>query len=247
MSLSLKKRPKSEQSVSTTGSSRAPQGSVIPTVPRVNLLPKEIIEKRGLKSLRRVLALVVLAVILAGAAATFASTLAVNSAQEELNQEQLRTTTLLAEQRRYAEVTVVTDRLRLTEDALEYISRSDLDWSTILGMISSATPDEVLIKSLSTTTATPLERASDSSEPLVPTSIGSIALEGTAETRPDVSSWTNALEALPGINDARILVVDPAEGDDSEFFTVSVTVQLDPSLQRADGRIANLPAEEGTD
>lgn len=246
MSLELK-RPSSSRTSGARTTGRQTNASLVPSVARVNLLPKEIADRRGLKSLQRMLAAGVGAVILLGVGLVVISSMALNQAQEELTAEQQRTTTLLAEQRGYAEVTLVTDRLRLTNDALEYISRSDVDWSLVLGMIASVTPDDVLVESMTADTATPLVGAGDGGEALLPVTIGSFELVGTAIERPDVSTWSTDLEALPGVAEARISVV-AKEGDDSEeFYSVTVTMQLDPTLQRADGRIANLPVDGGTD
>lgn len=244
MNLSLKK-PKQGATGAQKVATRVAGGSVIPTIARVNLLPKEITERRGLKSLQRILAVAVLAVVVLGAVLAFLSSMSLSNAQDSLTAEQQRTTTLLAEQRRYAAVTVVTDRLRLTNDALEYVSRSDVDWSLVLGMIASVTPEDVLIAEMKADTATPLVGSGDGNAALMPATIGAFELKGTAIDRPNVSMWASGLEALPGVSEARISVVEQSDADDKEFYAVTVTMQLDPSLQRADGRIANLPPQEG--
>lgn len=246
MSLELKRSSSSRTSGARTAG-RQTNASLVPPVARVNLLPKEIADRRGLRSLQRMLAAGVAAVILLGVGLVVVSSMTLSQAQEQLTAEQQRTTTLLAEQRRYAEVTFVTDRLKLTNDALEYVSRSDVDWSLVLGMIASVTPDDVLVESMTADTATPLVGAGDGAEALMPVSIGSFELVGTAIARPDISTWSNDLEALPGIAEARISIVTKEDGEGDELYAVTVTMQLEPTLQRADGRIANLPIDKGTD
>jgi len=243
VSLSLKKTSSTEQRTVARAGGRG-GSTLVPAVARVNLLPKEITERRGLRSLQRLLALVLLAVVILGAILTFGSSRMLGDAKDALSQEEQRTTRLLAEQRRYAAVTAVTDRLRLTNDALEYVSRSDVDWALVLGMIASVTPEEVLVAEMKADTETPLVGGSDNAKPLEPANIGTFELTGTALTRPDASTWATDLEALPGVAEARISVVEQADTAAEKFYKVTVTMILDPSLQRADGRIANIPAEE---
>ncbi|WP_102508604.1 PilN domain-containing protein [Sanguibacter massiliensis] len=241
MSLSLQKKAASQ----TTGSTRRSSGSLIPSVPRVNLLPAEIIDRRSLRSLRRMLLFVLLGVIVLCAGLGFFSWSNLVRAEADLEAEQQRTSDLLLEQRKYVEVTAVKSRIELTRDALDYVSQTEVDWDSVLGMVASATPEEVLLGSITVEAATPLTGAPAAADPLAAPSIGTMTLTGSSDTRPDISAWTSALEGLPGVVDARIVVTSAVREEDEapSSFNFEVTVALSDVLQRADGLVANLPAE----
>lgn len=230
-----------------TGSARSGRsgGSVVPAIPQVNLLPKEIAQGRSLKRLKRLLALVLMVVVVLIGGVVVATKLAHSQAQDDLAAEQARTQTLLAEQRKYMVVTLVTGRLGLTGDALDYVSQTDVRWAPLLDKVSGATPDEVRVSGIAIDSSSPVEVVSTGDVALDPENVATINIAGTADTRPDVTSWTRALEKIPGVAEARIETVAVPSADNDEYFEITVKVLLAPEAQRADGRIANLPAAKG--
>lgn len=215
----------------TRPSSRRATGTTLPigTTLQVNLLPAEIVAARGVKSLKRMLAFVVLGFAALLALVVVYAGLRVDAAADSLAEEQSRTSRLLAEQARYREVTVVTERLGLTQLAYLFTSTTEVSWSDYLGYISATVPDDVTISQLAVTAASPVAGGPAEEEPLVTNGLGTITFTAVSPTIPDATAWSRSLAAVPGLVDPRVgsaILKEPQGGGTAKYETV-VTVRLD--------------------
>ena len=154
------------------------------------------------------------------------ATLRVENAQSDLATEQHRTSDLLMEQRKYVAVTQVKDRLLLAQGAFTSASSTEILWADYLALIAGATPEGVTITSLTTDTASPVTGPAAIADPLQQEGLGVITVGATSATRPDVTSWSRALNRVPGLGDARILVSSVTGEEGAVTFETSVTIRV---------------------
>lgn len=201
----------------------------VPPRAQVNLLPQETVTARGVRGLKRRLVYAMLGFVVLVVVVVVLTSMRVDTAQADLEREQQRTSDLLVEQSRYVEVTAVKERLVSTQSALAFASSTEVRWSDVLAYVSGATPEGVLITSLTAQTASPTAGPPTSADPLQEEGLGMITLGGTSATRPDVTAWSRALNRVPGFGDARVLVSSQVDGEGFEVFETTVTVRVLPA------------------
>lgn len=195
-------------------------------LPQVNLLPNEIVSARGIRSLRRLLGLVVVACVVAVVGAVvFASSL-VSSAEDELALEQQRAERLLAEKITYAEVPLVLKRLSTTQDKLELAASTEIQWTERLDALMAVTPDGVTISSLAVANAGPVEAAPPAGDSFQTQGVGRLTFVADSVTRPDTVVWLEALESVDGFADARLTLSTRAGAGDQVSYSTTVTVEV---------------------
>lgn len=193
---------------------------------QINLLPAEVVAARGVKSLKRVLALavagfaalLVIAVVIVG--------LMVSAAEDSLAEEQERTGRLMTEQASYREVTVVTDRLELTQIAYLFTSATEVSWFDYLGYISATVPDDVTISTLVVSAASPLSGPPAAGDPLISDGLGSLTFTAVSPTVPDATEWSRKLAAVPGFADPRVTTLSLEDDEGEITYSTVVTVRL---------------------
>jgi Tfp pilus assembly protein PilN len=120
-------------------------------VPKVNLLPPEVLEARRFARTQRVLAGVVgLTVVVAAASVGWAQS-GVGSARAALEATEARTAGLQAEQTRYADVPRLLSQVSAAELAREKALADDSLWYRFLGDLAVATPADVSLSTMSIT------------------------------------------------------------------------------------------------
>jgi hypothetical protein len=181
----------------------APQASVRErvdwaVVPRVNLLPQEILDARRFRRLQRVLiALVALIVVLAVAAVLWAQS-TVAAAQSDLDSTRSQTTALQRQQTRYAEVPVVMAQLDSVRAARESALGSDVLWYRFLTDLAINTPTGTSLSSVGVTlnaSAAPV----GSTVPLTPAGLGTVKVTGRALKYGDVAGWLDDVDLVNGL------------------------------------------------
>jgi Tfp pilus assembly protein PilN len=168
-------------------------------VPKVNLLPPEIVEDRRLTRLKKVLGGGLLVVVAACAGGVAWAQAGVSAAQEDLDAAHARGALLQQEQAKYAQVPRI---LGLMDDAAadrERAMTDDILWYGFLSDLSLTTPRGVSLQSLEMTlddgTSSP-----PSSDPLTPAGIGHVTFSGKAQHFPDVAAWLEAVATLHGLD-----------------------------------------------
>jgi Tfp pilus assembly protein PilN len=173
-------------------------------VPRVNLLPQEILEARGFRKVQARLAVAVVATLLLAVGAVVVGQLQVNSARNGLDQAAAQTTILQRQAARYTQVPRLIAAVAAAKASRETAMGQDVLWYRLLSDIAIAAPSNVWLTTMSVSlSTTPGAAASTSaasgSDPLVPIGIGTVTVAGTADSFPDVSAWLDSVVRVRGL------------------------------------------------
>ncbi len=208
-------------------------------VPKVNLLPAEILQGRRLARLKRVLAAGAALTVVACAAGTVWAQSGVTTAQEELDAVKARGALLSAQQARYAAVPKLLEVIRSAGTARERALGRDVLWYGFLTDLAATTPEGITLTGLQVS----LDKAPAAQDPLVAPGIGSVTFTGTAKHFPDVAAWLEAVARVHGLDGASLQSAvrgDGAQGaaagaaPGSVNFTATVTVTAKALTHRYD-------------
>jgi Tfp pilus assembly protein PilN len=165
-------------------------------VPKVNLLPPEILQTRRLAGLKRTLAGAVVAVVLLCGGAIVWAQAGASAAQDDLDAAQARGAALRAEQARYASVPKLLNVIQAAGAARERAMSQDVLWYGFLSDLSVVTPKGVTLNGLQAS----MDKTAPTNNPLVPTGLGTVTFTGTAEHVPDVAAWLDAVAHIRGLD-----------------------------------------------
>jgi hypothetical protein len=203
-------------------------------IPKVNLLPPEILQARRLAGLKRVLAGAVVAVVLLCIGATVWAQAGASAAQDELDAVHARGAQLRAEQEQYAAVPRLMNVIQAAGSARERAMSQDVLWYGFLSDLSVTTPKGITLSGLQVS----LDKPTVISDPLVPSGLGTVTFTGTAKHVPDVAAWLDAVAHIHGVDGSTLQTVtreDPKAGDTSPLtFTTTVTVTSKALTHRYD-------------
>jgi hypothetical protein len=191
------------------------------SVPKVNLLPPEIMESRRFAALKRRLLVLVVLVVAGGAAAGWWANTRVDAAQAQLDEARATTTTLQTEKAKYREVPEVTAAVDAALTVRQQAMAADVLWYRYLNDVALATTSDVYLTSMTASLkgATP----SPGTDPLAPAGIGAVQISGTAGSLPSVAAWLEALDQITGIKGSVLLSASRGDqGSDITFSTTSV-------------------------
>jgi Tfp pilus assembly protein PilN len=197
-----------------------------PRSPQVNLLPPEIRARRVLGRVKMSLGVVLLVVVLLAVAGYFGSSAVERSAAKDLAGKQSDVEVLVAEQAKYAEVPLLKAQLSAAKTARTLGMSTEVLWKGYLGAIQTVTPTDVTISSLTTELPNPVLARSASAAPLNAPSLGSISFVGQARALPDLSTWMEALNGIPGLADATFATAALIDTDGVVYYDISTTVQV---------------------
>ncbi|MFN8081843.1 MAG: PilN domain-containing protein [Kineosporiaceae bacterium] len=206
------------------------------TVPRVNLLPPEIIESRRFRRIQGILAASVIGVALIGILGTFWAQHQVGVANAELAVVEARTQELHKQEAQYAEVPRVLAKVDAARTARETAMAGDVLWYRFLDELSVATPSSVWLGTLdiALTTGTSGQAVTDA---LAAPGIGEISVTGTAKHYNDVAQWLTSVTGVTGMDVTRLQSAEHKTDGQSTAninFTASVTVKPDALSHRYD-------------
>lgn len=221
-------------SVSKTRGSKADTLKV-PSFPQVNLLPSGIVEGRALKRVRFTAGVTVAASFVVVGLMYAGAQIDSTSADEALVDARARTAKLMSEQARYVEVTAVRAERSTFLSAERQGMATEVNWSSYVGAIAATAPEDVTIAGLEASVSSVLGKASMTSDPLQGDPLGLVTFGGTSLTVPDVAQWVRDLEAIHGVVEARIKLVDlsVSEGDDTSYeIQGSVVLTEDAASKR---------------
>lgn len=182
--------------------SKNSESLVVGGVPRADLLPLEIrAVHRGKRALRKViyatLGVVLLVFVATGTSFYFALT-----AQIALQAEQDRTSELLLEQQKYADVRVVQDELASVRAGQMVGSATEVDWKAYIDLIEASLPPNVAVVEIAIDGASPLVDYGQPSAPLQGMRVATLTFGAATTALPDTDAWLVALATLPGFADA---------------------------------------------
>lgn len=206
--------------------SRAKGGLGTPALPQVNLLPPEVRSARSLGVVKRWLAVtVLLAVVVAGLGFGFA-TMQVGDAEGELEAQNAHTATLLDEQRQYSEVPVVLSRIDAIKAARQLGMSTEVLWQDYVDALVAVAPEDMTIESLTVSTASPMVAPALPANALAGSSVGQITFSGRVDVVPDTAAWIDALNSVPGLQDAWVSAVQISADGETPYYQVTSSVQV---------------------
>ena len=172
------------------------------TLPRVNLLPPEIGERRRLKKVQTGLGAGVAAAAVVVGALTLLAMAQVDSAQEDLDASTSRGVRLQAEANKFAEVPLVYAQVEAAEARLGQAMGQEVRWSFFLNDLSLKTPNKVWLTKMTVTQN--VDSAETLAAPTTPGSyltpgLGSVTFEGHGFAHNDVAAWLDALAKQKGL------------------------------------------------
>lgn len=193
--LSLRKRePQAEEQ-----SELAPV-RVFVVLPRVNLLPPEIEQRRTFRRVQTGLGGAVLtsvalvALLYAGAAS------AVSEAETDVAETTAVGTSLRAESTQYQDVTAVYAQAAAAKAMLAQAMGEEVRWSRLLNDLSLTVPDDVWVKNVAFTQA-PAAVPTAGTTGTVPASIGTVTFSGVGFGHDAVAVWLESLAEQKGYAD----------------------------------------------
>jgi hypothetical protein len=169
-------------------------------VPKVNLLPPEIVQGRRLARLKRVLGGVLVVVTAGCAGGVVWAQAGVASAQDEVDAAQARAATLQAQQAKYAEVPRVIGLIDTATTARQTAMGQDVRWYGFLSELSMTTPKGVSLVSLEATLDDSSQPSGPAQDPLTPSGIGHVSFSGKAGHFPDIAGWLDAVGGIDGVD-----------------------------------------------
>jgi Tfp pilus assembly protein PilN len=206
------------------------------TVPKVNLLPPEILQGRRLARLKRALGAGVGVTLVLCAAATVWAVSGASSAQEDYDAAQSRGAILRTEQAKYAAVPKVLGLIQAAGTARERAMSTDVLWYGFLSDLAVTTPKGVTLNGLQVS----LDAPSTSADPLLPSGIGTVTFTGAAQHFPDVAAWLDAVGTVHGLDGSSLQSAtragaEAAQAGDAEVnFTSTIAVTSKALTHRYD-------------
>jgi hypothetical protein len=167
-------------------------------VPRVNLLPPEILTNRHFRRTQRLLAAAVLTVLVAGVGAVGLAQLGVAGAAGDLAATKARHRALEAQVVQYAEVPRTLAELDSARAIRERALGTDVLWFRFLTDLALNTPAnadltsiDIIMRTRTTSTAP--------SVPLSPSGYGEVKVNGSAAKFTEVAAWLESVSEVHGL------------------------------------------------
>jgi hypothetical protein len=182
-------------------------------VPKVNLLPPEIVASRRLGGLKRVLGGVLVVAVAGCAGAVVWAQASVGSAQDEVETAEARATTLQALQTKYAKVPRITSLIDTAATARQTAMGQDVLWYGFLSELSMTTPKGVSLVSLEVTLDDSAEPSRPAADPLAPSGIGHVTFSGKASHFPDIAGWLDAVGTVNGLDGSTLQTATRGEAN----------------------------------
>lgn len=168
-------------------------GSGLALLPRVNLLPPEIEERKKLKQIQVGLGAAVLASVGVVGLLFMAASSSVGSAQEEVDTATAQSTALRAEAATYSNVTQVYAQAAAAQALLTQAMGEEIRFSRFMNDLSLTVPDNVWVKG-ATFTQGSSPAAVGSTEP----GVGTVTFTGVGFSHDDVAVWLESLATQKG-------------------------------------------------
>jgi Tfp pilus assembly protein PilN len=216
-----------ESSSGKAKKTRKPKDSVLTGgLPQVNLLPPEVKAARGLRVVKRWLAIsLVVVLVLLGLAYT-AAVLARSDAEAALESAQAETARLRAQEATYAEVPIVLGALQATQQARELGMSTEVGWKPYLDAITAVLPENTSIETVAFEGADPVTLPAPPVSPLHQPAVGTLTFTGRTLAVPQTADWIDALDAVPGFQDTWVESTVVAAEDGTTYYEFRSTVAV---------------------
>ena len=199
-----------------------------PLLPRVNLLPPEIEERRRFRRVQYGLGGAVLASIGVVGIVYLGAVANAKDAEAELQDVTAQGQAISAEQAQYADVTAVYARAEAAEVMLTQAMGEEVRFSGQLHRFAVAMPDDVWLENVTFAQAPTAPTVGD-----VTPGIGTVTLTGIAYEHDDVATWLESLAAHKGYAKPYLTSSDDSlTGERVTVDFVSTVVMTPDSLSR---------------
>lgn len=205
-----------------------------PALPRVDLLPPEIVQSRRFRRLQQAMGGSLVATLAVVLLLYVAAVGGVRDARAELASETASGAALQAETARYVDVRAVYARAEAAKTMLTQAMSDEVRYAEYLRALSLAVPDGVWLKSVGFS-QTPVPEGIGTTAP----GIATVTFTGVAFTHDHVADWLDSLAGQAGYVDARLgsSTATRLDGRDAVDFTATVTM----TAEALSGRFAPRP------
>jgi Tfp pilus assembly protein PilN len=205
-------------------------------VPRVNLLPPEVLAARRFRSLQRRLGVVVAStLVVAGIGVVWAQS-GLTSAEDDLAATRAQAVQLQAEQTKYAEAPKVLANLDAARTARASALGTDVAWYQFLSDLAINTPGGTGLSSVAISMDGTVN-ATASTVPLVPAGLGEVKVTGKAVRFPDVATWLDSFGQVHGL--AGIVLMNAAQGNPDSGSSASAAIDYTGSAVITTGALSH--------
>lgn len=217
-------------------------GTGLAALPRVNLLPPEIMVRRRLRRVQGTCGGAALAAAAAVVAATILAASAVGPAQSNLNTANAKQAQLQQQSAQFGDVTATYDRASQIQQILTTATAGEIHWSAFLNRLATTTPTNVQLKTMTVApgaaattpagTTTTGVIGSVTPAPALPT----ITFDGYAQSHDAVAHWLDVLATQRAVTNPYFTKSDQNEvGGKSVYeFEVTVSVAIDALQSKVD-------------
>ncbi|WP_083402812.1 hypothetical protein [Curtobacterium sp. MCBA15_008] len=198
---------------------------VIGGLPRVDLLPTEVlVDRRQRAGVRRAWLGVVVVAVAVGAVIALASASAME-ADAQLAQAQQETDALLVQQQQFRDVRSIESQSDLLRSAQSVGGSTEIDWQATLQRVQDSLPPGVTITGVQIDSATPLEAYAQPTTPLQGQRVATLTIDAASPTLPSVPAWLDSVKRIPAFVDANAnsVTLDAS----TNVYTVDMTIHLD--------------------
>ena len=200
-------------------------------LPRVNLLPPEIEERRRLQTLKVALGATVLGSVGVVAALYLVAAGQVSSAQSSLDQANAENTRLTQQVATYSDVPKTKAAVAAAQTQLSQAMGQEVRWSYFLNDLSLRLPANVWLTRLTITQnvdGSP-SAPSGSGTPLFNPGLGTVQADGNALAQVDVAAWLETLAREKGLNQAFFSKSDLAPIGNQQVVQFSSRANITPT------------------
>jgi Tfp pilus assembly protein PilN len=188
-------------------------------VPKVNLLPIEIVEGRAFRRTQVVLAGAVVLVVGVIAVGTVVAKNQVDDAQAEADAAQLRVNQLQQQQIEFAEVPKIYAQVEAATAARKQAYIGDAPWYRYIRELDRALPAGVEFSSISMTLST---ASATAVSPLVPAATAALTVSGTAPDYKMVAEWMEAFDKVRGLQSVTLQSATKLSSVETDFSATGV-------------------------
>ncbi|WP_084103673.1 PilN domain-containing protein [Demequina sp. NBRC 110056] len=198
----------------------------VPDLPQVSLLPPEVGHRRQVAAAQRrmiwgiIATLVVIAVGFGGAYLV--------QVDATIKQDEALATAdqLLAQKREYSPVVQVINDIDSTTEARTFVLETEVNWPSYIYAIAAVLPEDVVIESVAITAAAAGEELVEGADPLTTNAVGVVTFSAFSPTLPVASDWIDALESIPGLDDANLQSSELQNSEGDTEYQVAATIQV---------------------
>jgi len=195
-----------------------------------NLIPPEVLQARRVRAVRKLVAYALGVVVLLACLGYGFAWYRSQQAADTLAAEQSRTSQLLAQQKRYADVTLLQGSVAGVRTELSQLLAGDVDVSALMASVLGQLPTGASVNQLAVTltaqgeqaTAANLAAGSGALDTTGRPHIGLISITGQALRVSDVSTLVDRLSTLPGFLDP--YPTSNTTNDKGTLFTVQFSI-----------------------